>query len=429
MFKTTFRLSFPLQICMVVSMYNPGRFVGFVVFGLATVGVVGGAAGCSSDDRGSEAAADEGIDGGGIPGIDSTTTGEDGDSGGGDDADSGGDSTSGGGLRLDAPGGGGSGGNCEEGGPCPVCEVPEHVPCDDTASATPGQALGLGCPGELGIVPTFNGAPAAISTATQIGGSNVFTPREGSRFVVLGTGPAADLDSPGGCTADLDTGLPLGCAANDPGSTLPNPLDYRRVGTQTCAENPALVGTGDCSNTLQDQFEAGLGGLGLCPGANDYGELRFTVQVPMGASSLSYDFAFFSLEYPEYYGSEYNDMYVGWIESQDWTGNISFDDTGRPISLNAGFLDFKDAQHDWNQGDPACLNTNCSAPELAGTCMQGHAATRWLSSSVGVVPGETITLVFAIYDMGDSILDSYVLLDNFQWGCDGDTPPTTTPVG
>ena len=29
----------------------------------------------------------------------------------------------------------------------------------------------------------------------------------------------------------------------------------------------------------------------------------------------------------------------------------------------------------------------------------------------------------------DSILDSYVLLDNFQWGCESTDKPETKPVG
>jgi hypothetical protein len=38
-------------------------------------------------------------------------------------------------------------------------------------------------------------------------------------------------------------------------------------------------------------------------------------------------------------------------------------------------------------------------------------------------------VLFAIFDQGDGILDSYVFLDNFQWGCEGDLPPQTVPIG
>jgi hypothetical protein len=137
--------------------------------------------------------------------------------------------------------------------------------------------------------------------------------------------------------------------------------------------------------------------------------------VPPDVYSFSYDFAFFSTEYPFYYGSMFNDMYVGWLESTDWTGNVSFDEQGNPISLNAGFLDFKD-----DAGN---------IPEFDGTCMKYHAGTNWLQTTAGVRGNEDITVVFAIFDLSDSILDSYVFLDNWQWGCDPTGKPETLPPG
>ena len=117
--------------------------------------------------------------------------------------------------------------------------------------------------------------------------------------------------------------------------------------------------------------------------------------VPPGVTSLSYDFAFFSYEYPMYYDSQYNDIYIGWLESEGWTGNISFDDQGNPISLNAGFMDFLDADVDFPMGapHPDCpAGAGCTAPEIQGTCMQGHGATRWLTTTATVNPGDEITI-------------------------------------
>ena len=42
-------------------------------------------------------------------------------------------------------------------------------------------------------------------------------------------------------------------------------------------------------------------------------------------------------------------------------------------------------------------------------------ATGWLTSQAPVSPGEEFTLEFMIWDAGDGILDSSVLLDNFTW--------------
>jgi hypothetical protein len=185
------------------------------------------------------------------------------------------------------------------------------------------------------------------------------------------------------------------------------------VGMQDCFENPDLVGTGDCSNTINDQWEQGNG-------AYDYSELRISGEVPQGASGFSYNLAFFSTEYPNYYQTTFNDMYIAWLESELWTGNVSFDEMGNPISLNAGFLDYKDAPNPYDCPAP------CQAPELVGTAMMGHAGTKWLTTTSGVVPGEDFVLILAIFDLSDNILDSVVILDNFAWNCEGG-PPVTIP--
>ena len=288
------------------------------------------------------------------------------------------------------------------------CTIPDHQPCD-AATGDPFRAMGLGCPGELAVQTTVTGPPGAIGVRTSFGGNGTFAPREGSSYAVIGSGFVTDLDmqTPGGdsnqdpthCNDDLG-------GQWDVGGNLPPPLRVNNVGGD-CTANPGLLGTGDCSNTIAGQFNQGSS-------ANDYVELRFELDVPLDVVSLSYDFAFFSTEYPYYYGSAFNDMYVGWLESEAWTGNISFDAMGNPISLNAGFLDYRD--------------DGGNLPEFAGTCMRQHAGTGWLSTNAGVVPGEHITVAFGIFDLSDSILDSYVFLDNFQWGCEPGAP-TTTPEG
>jgi hypothetical protein len=295
---------------------------------------------------------------------------------------------------------------CGEGDFC-ECEIPPHVPCDAAADTPIARALGLNCPNEPQVTISTSGSPAAIGKRSSFGATGAFPPQEGSLYVAMGSGRVDELDSPAGCDSDL--------GAFDPG-TLPPPLVGQDVGAQNCIENPGLIGMGDCSNTIEGQL-AGFT-------ANDYTELRFTAQVPNTVNSISYNLAFFSYEYPVYYLSQFNDMYIGWLESEVWTGNISFDLNGNPISLNAGFLDYRDAAA---ANDPMCAG-GCTAPELHNTCMQGHAGTKWLSTTAGVMPGETITVVFAVFDVSDSILDSYVFLDNFAWGCDGDAPPSTTPI-
>ena len=361
-----------------------------------------------------------GGDDGGFQSGGTTTSGGvgDGEDGQGDGQDDGGEV---GGVEGD----GGGEGNGAEGTVWEDCDVPEHVPCDGDSDDLVN-AIGLNCPDELQFDVSVNAGAGTTGVGQGFGNTDTWSPNEGSRFAVMGSGLLSELTNetppqdsnqfPTYCSDDidgLDEGDPSAPGPNDPQATLPAPIVAKDVGAQDCNENPELIGTGDCSNSVQTQFEQGQ--LDVGGGAFDYAEMRIVAEVPGGASSFSYDFAFFSTEYPEYFGQPYNDMYIAWLESEEWTGNVSFDEQGNPISLNAGFLDYKD--------DSANL------PEFDGTCIKQHGATKWLTSTASVKPGEKITVVLAIFDLSDNILDSYVFIDNFQWGCEGGAPPTTIPIG
>ena len=291
-----------------------------------------------------------------------------------------------------------------------ACGAPSPVQCDDEDD-DPFHAIGLNCPGGPQVEGSYNGDPLSMHVHEGEIGTYVpapFPPREGDKILIISSGIAADLLMPGFYASSDVNGTV------DNGSALPAPMSSMSVSaTEDCADNPGLVGTGDCSNTIEDQWNQGSG-------AYDYNELRMSVVVPANTTGFSYDLAMFSTEYPNYYQSSFNDMYVAWLESESWTGNISFDEMGNPISLNAGFLDYKDAPNPYDCPAP------CNAPELAGTAMMGHAGTKWLTTSAPVTPGETIELIFGVFDLSDPILDTVVILDNWLWNCDGG-PPVTVP--
>jgi hypothetical protein len=278
------------------------------------------------------------------------------------------------------------------------CGAPAPVTCDGDDD-DPIHALGLYCPGGPQVDAQVNGSNQAFLVYEgPLGSSNPaeYPPREGTKFLIMATGIATQLD-----VAGTFTSTDLG--GNDPINNLPAPLTMNRVSaTETCARNPGLVGTGECSNTMQSQWSQGSG-------ARDYAEVRINVDVPTATYGFSYDFAFFSEEYPVWFGTQYNDMYCAWLESEQWTGNISFDEMGNPISLNAGFLD-----------------NLPGSPALAGTAMDQNAGTKWLTTTAGVNPGEHIEVVFAVWDLSDGIWDTYLILDNWLWDCVGG-PPQTIP--
>jgi hypothetical protein len=390
---------------------TPNRSFIFVATSLAVLAV-----GCQTDSANNgPVATDEGIasvgdtsgDGDSGPGDGDGDSGPgdgDGDTGPGDgDADTGdGDADTGDGFKFDLAGL--PDGNGNSGG----CTLPDHIACD-TNSADPWHAIGVNCPNEYQVTAQYTGDAAALYVHTgQLGTYNpaTYPTLEGDKMVILSSGNAQQLTQAGAYASTSNVG-------NDP-LTLPAPMTPTPVSAnQDCNDNPALIGMGDCSNTIQVQWDQGSG-------AYDYAEMRMSGQVPGGASGFSYNFAFFSTEYPAFYKTSYNDMYIAWLESEVWTGNVSFDETGNPISLNAGFLDYKDAPNNYDCPAP------CTAPELQGTAMQGHAGTKWLTTTAGVAPGEDFTIVFAIFDLSDNILDSVVILDNFEWNCEGG-PPVTIP--
>ena len=323
------------------------------------------------------------------------------DSGGNDDPSGGNDS----GGNDDPTGGNDSGSDDDSGGGDTggACNVPANTPCDGDGVRA---ALGL-CDTDLDM--STQGADESIGVRVGLGGTSTWDATEGSTFAVIGSGMVVDLDletpagdsnmSPTHCSDDMND--------TDPGTTLPAPLDTTAV-VGDCVETPGLIGTGDCSNTLAQQFSGG-------GSAFDYAAIRLEGTVPDGVRSLSYDYAFFTAEYPAYVDGTFNDMHVGWLESESWTGNIAFDGAGGPISVNSAFLDVRD--------DAANLE------EFDGTCMRGHAGTQWLRATAPVSPGEDITLVLAAFDMGDGIIDSYAFLDNVTWSCDAVTHPTNALVG
>jgi len=253
----------------------------------------------------------------------------------------------------------------------------------------------------------FNG-PSDPRGRAVVADFGVFKPLAGSNMILVSSGVAADKDDPGYVVPQSGT---------DFGNQFANPL-------------PNLKGAPMC-------------GQGAAPMAQDYTELVLSLKAPSNVTSYSFNFQFFSAEYPEYVCTQFNDKFLVLQESPNEfqsPTNIAFDMQMNPITINNGF--FSICTNDTSKPQ----TQHCTKPvtDLAGTGYEDTdgpsiplpfpipgadqpigGSTGWLTTTAPVSPNETVTLHFIIFDEGDGILDSAALIDNFRWGTQQLEAPTT----
>jgi hypothetical protein len=167
---------------------------------------------------------------------------------------------------------------------------------------------------------------------------------------------------------------------------------------------------------------------------NDSVGLKLLIRVPTNAKGFSYDFDFYTSEYIDYVCSEFNDTFVALLKSAiavdpKANGNISFDTKGNPVNVNSGFFEVCAP----GSKDGKSFACKLGRGELAGTGYEGDddqdGATSWLRTKASVKPGEEMEINFIIWNTSDHILQSAVLLDNWQWTAEGTTgaPVTDRP--
>jgi len=167
------------------------------------------------------------------------------------------------------------------------------------------------------------------------------------------------------------------------------------------------------------------GCLGLTNINDDVG-LEVSLRAPTNATGFRFDFKFYSNEFPEYVCTSFNDQFIALVNPApegSVNGNISFDSMNNPVSVNIAFFDVC---------DPGITGEPCpSGPmELQGTGFgPGEGGTTWLQTSAPVTGGQTFSIRFATWDVGDSAYDSTTIIDNFQWVANGGTVTVgTIPV-
>lgn len=246
---------------------------------------------------------------------------------------------------------------------------------------------------------------------------------------------------------------------NPDGSPLTEPLSHGVL--ETFGSNAATDGarmlalsSGTARDPLQPGYESILGyqkgytsgtpdgypkESPACPGivtgaAHDGAALELTLRVPTNAERVEVNENFFTLEFPGYVCSKFNDFFVIDMDPKVPSyadGNIAFDGEGNPISVNNALLQVCKPQVAGGKLYACPLGVE----QLKATGFDTvddefspapHAATGWLTTRTEVVPGSIVRIRFAIWDSGDGNLDSTVLLDRMRWAKDGD--PGTVPV-
>jgi Putative metal-binding motif len=228
----------------------------------------------------------------------------------------------------------------------------------------------------------------------------------GTHMLALSSGTARDPTDPGyENVAGSGQGNCAGVGGFDKGFTL---------GAATGFPTPAPA----CPNVTAGQPHDGTA-------------LRLVIRVPTNAQSFTFNENFFTPEFPVYICSPYNDSFVVEMApaptGAGTGGNVAFDQSGNPISVNNALLQVCTPQTAGGKAFACPLG----ASSLGSTGFDGHAATGWLQTQVGIDPslkGKDVTILFAVWDSGDGCLDSTALIDNIQWSTQpGQNTPVTQP--
>lgn len=165
-------------------------------------------------------------------------------------------------------------------------------------------------------------------------------------------------------------------------------------------------------------------GNAACDGVNTYDcvELDYTFVVPPDDHAVRFDFRFFTTEYPEFLGANFNDTFtVALLSSSFQFDDVSFDEQGRKIDVNSDFFLSNEVV---TCPDLVGTGFDVDDPANPGSCHGG--ATGLLGTIAPVAPGERVTLKFKLHDEGDGYLDSAVMLDHLETTPDAIATPATS---
>jgi hypothetical protein len=239
-----------------------------------------------------------------------------------------------------------------------------HLPLVSRKAAVPSgaasMAAALDIPTGMLVNSSYTGSDRA---AGAVGSLGIIKPVKGSSFVLLSTGDLASLG--------------------------PKGVPYPEPGTDFGAQ--------------------GMDG--------DAATLGVVVNVPQGVNRFTFSYDFLSTESPEWVGSQYNDEFrvrvtepsgaVGNWHSIATVNSSHFFEVSDSRALDTGFNIFSD---DPSGVDHAVDFENSTAPKADA------GLTGFQTATIAIPGGGNHAIEFQIYDAGDGVLDSAVLIDRLSFG-------------
>ncbi len=232
----------------------------------------------------------------------------------------------------------------------------------DQTDESPDAVLGIQPENVRGVSIRGARPQRAIKGLGRLLNSRKLVPMEGYRFLAVSTGPVGNPQ-------------PVGTGALK---------DYREWRDPT----PRFLGKRRARRDGEPVY--------------DLHQVTLELTAPQDAQSFSFDFNYFSAEYPDFIQQDYNDTFYAILQAESTNGgattNISFDARNNTIEVDNNYFE--------GQFHPI--------PNW-GTGFDESGSTGWLRTSWPIKGGEQFKLTFSVHDEGDAIYDSMVLLDNFQW--------------
>ena len=296
-------------------------------------------------------------------------------------------------------------------------EPDPYISCDEmldkNEALSPFQAMDLNCGDVINETifisnPSFNSNNAnawqiakGFGTYEAMPGELLYSPRKGDSFLIVSTGVVATPNGDGVVIEAPNSQGGNGDNMNDDSDNPPAPITIQDGSNNGQGGTPFenCDGVGDCSDSLESQWQ-GIGN----GNPNDKLWFSFSATPPALTGSYAFSFVYCSSEYPSWVNTSFNDLIIVWQVNEAYTGNVTFID-GNPLTVTA--------LAPYLGGDGYSNNE----PQLAGTGFESNACSDWFTVQQNVESGTDLSMTFFIADMGDSVLATAGIFDNFRWQC------------